>query len=72
MAYRRITVDGRNYEYVLGRKNLKVKGLGIFSREERNIHSQDRVIEIIREVCIKDKELALRNRQWNMNHQHSK
>lgn len=30
MSYRKITVDDKQYEYVIGKKFLKVKGLGIF------------------------------------------
>jgi hypothetical protein len=30
MAYREIDVDGKKYEYVIGRKNVKIKDIGIF------------------------------------------
>lgn len=57
MPYKCINVDGKNFEYILGKHNLKVKGLGVFSRTEKDIHSEGRVVEIIRETCIKDKEM---------------
>lgn len=30
MSYRKITVDGKEYEYVVGKDVTKVKGVGIF------------------------------------------
>jgi hypothetical protein len=30
MSYRKITVDGTTYEYVIGRTKLKIKGLGLY------------------------------------------
>lgn len=34
MAYRKIEVDGLSYEYTVGRTHVKVKGVGIATREE--------------------------------------
>ncbi len=34
MAYRKIKVNGKEYEYVVGRSNVKVKGLGVWSKHE--------------------------------------
>lgn len=30
MSYRKITVDEKSYEYVIGRTHLKIKGFGLF------------------------------------------
>ncbi len=35
MAYRNITVNGKTYNYVIGKANIYIKGLGAFSK---NIH----------------------------------
>ena len=34
MSYRKIEVDGKEYEYVVGRSNVKVKGVGVWSKHE--------------------------------------
>ena len=34
MAYRKITIDGTTYEYVVGKTHVKVKGVGIWRRDE--------------------------------------
>jgi len=34
MSYRKITVDGKTYEYVVGRTHLKIKGFGLFATAE--------------------------------------
>lgn len=60
MPYKHIVVDGKNYEYFLGRCNLKVKGLGVFSRKGQNIETIDEITRIIRETCIKDRLAAQR------------
>ncbi len=64
MPYKTIQVDGKPYEYFLGKKNLMVKGVGRFSREERNIQDSQHIIEIIREVCLKDQERAEMVKQY--------
>ena len=33
MAYRKIEVDGKQYEYVVGKTHVKVKGVGVFVKE---------------------------------------
>ena len=48
MSYRKITVDDVEYEYVVGRTHLKVKGLDAILREEvgeRNYIHTDNGIE---------------------------
>jgi hypothetical protein len=32
MAYRKIEVDGKEYEYVVGKSNVKVKGVGVWDK----------------------------------------
>jgi len=34
MSYRKITVNGKSYEYVIGKTNTKIKGIGIFVNEK--------------------------------------
>lgn len=34
MSYRKIAVDGKEYEYVVGRTHVKVKGVGVWPKEE--------------------------------------
>lgn len=34
MSYRKITVDNKEYEYTVGKKYTKVKGLGIYKNSE--------------------------------------
>lgn len=34
MAYRKLTVDGKEYEYVVGKTHVKIKGVGVFLKEE--------------------------------------
>lgn len=34
MHYRKITVNGKTYEYVVGRWDTKVKGVGLFPNRE--------------------------------------
>lgn len=34
MSYRKITVDGQEYEYTIGRTHVKVKGVGVWPKEE--------------------------------------
>jgi len=34
MSYRKIEVDGKTYEYTVGRTHLKVKGVGVIEREK--------------------------------------
>jgi len=34
MSYRKITVDGKEYEYTVGRTHVKVKGVGVWLKEE--------------------------------------
>ena len=34
MSYRKITVDGKQYEYVIGKTHTKIKGLGLFLNTE--------------------------------------
>ena len=33
MSYRKITVDGKEYQYVIGPTHTKVKGLGVWDNE---------------------------------------
>ena len=33
MSYRKITVNGQQYEYVVGKKNTKIKDIGVFDNE---------------------------------------
>ena len=33
MAYRTVTINGVHYEYVVGKKNTKVKGVSVFDNE---------------------------------------
>jgi hypothetical protein len=32
MSYRKISVDGTEYEYVIGKSNLKIKGIGVWPK----------------------------------------
>lgn len=34
MTYRKITVDGKEYEYVIGKTHTKVKTVGVFKNDE--------------------------------------
>lgn len=34
MSYRKITVDGKEYEYTVGRSHVKIKGVGVWPKEE--------------------------------------
>lgn len=34
MSYRKITVDGKEYKYTIGRTHVKVKGVGVWPKEE--------------------------------------
>lgn len=34
MSYRKIEVNGKTYEYVIGKTNIKIKGVGVFSTVE--------------------------------------
>lgn len=34
MSYRNVTVEGRNYQYSVGKKNVHVRGLGDFKAAE--------------------------------------
>lgn len=34
MGYRNITVDDRNYKYVVGTTHVKIKGVGVWSKED--------------------------------------
>jgi uncharacterized protein YacL (UPF0231 family) len=34
MSYRKITVDGKEYEYSIGRTHVKIKGVGVWLKEE--------------------------------------
>lgn len=34
MSYRKINVDGKRYEYVIGKTHTKVKGVGVFLNEK--------------------------------------
>ena len=46
MSYRKITVDGKVYEYTVGDTHLKVKGVGVFPKEEFG-----KKVEILCECC---------------------
>jgi hypothetical protein len=34
MSYRKITVDEKEYEYIVGKTHVKVKGIGVWPKEE--------------------------------------
>ena len=34
MSYRKITVNGQEYQYVIGKTHVKIKGLGVWSKAE--------------------------------------
>lgn len=34
MSYRKLTVNGKTYEYVIGKTHVKVKGVGVWPKEE--------------------------------------
>lgn len=34
MAYRKITVDSKSYQYVVGKTHVKVKGVGVWPKEQ--------------------------------------
>ncbi len=34
MSYRKITVDGKVYEYTIGKTHTKIKGIGVWKNEE--------------------------------------
>lgn len=34
MSYRKIEVDGEEYEYVVGKTHLKIRGLGVVPKEQ--------------------------------------
>lgn len=42
MAYRKISVDGTPYEYVVGRTHVKIRGVGAVPKEVVGVHMEDR------------------------------
>ncbi len=58
MSYRKILVDGKEYEYVVGKSNVKVKGVGVWDKhavgyviDEREARVQpSHVVEAIRKA----------------------
>lgn len=34
MSYRNITVDGKNYQYVIGKTHTKIKDIGVFKNTD--------------------------------------
>lgn len=34
MAYRTLEVDGKSYQYVVGRAHVKIKGVGVWAKDE--------------------------------------
>lgn len=41
MAYRTVHVDGEEYEYTVGRTHLKVKGVGVVTKQDLAASIQD-------------------------------
>lgn len=44
MTYRTVDVNGKTYEYVVGKSHVKIKGIGVFTKEELG-HWQARTCE---------------------------
>jgi hypothetical protein len=42
MSYRKIIVDGNEYEYTVGKTHIKIKGMGVFPKEEHGIMQSHR------------------------------
>lgn len=38
MSYRKINVDGKEYEYTVGKTHVKVKGVGVWPKEEVGVN----------------------------------
>jgi uncharacterized hydantoinase/oxoprolinase family protein len=36
MSYRKIEVNGKDYEYVIGKTSIKIKGIGVFPIDENS------------------------------------
>lgn len=34
MSYRKIEVGGKEYEYTIGKRNVKIKGVGVYNRTD--------------------------------------
>ena len=63
MTYRNINVDGTVYEYVVGKQYVKIKGVGLFSKQEvGHVINEDNVMvqpSHIREMILYGKRLPL-------------
>lgn len=46
MSYRKIEVDGKEYEYVVGKSNVKVKGVGVWGKHEIGYVIDDREVRV--------------------------
>ena len=46
MSYRTVEVDGKEYEYVVGESHVKVKGVGVWLREEVGYTADDDKIRV--------------------------
>jgi hypothetical protein len=46
MSYRKIEVDGKEYEYVVGKSNVKVKGLGVWSKHDVGYVIDERTVQV--------------------------
>ena len=34
MSYRKLNIDGKTFEYVIGKSHTKIKGIGVFENEK--------------------------------------
>ena len=46
MSYRKITVDGKEYEYVVGKTHVKVKGVGAWQKEQVGFVIDERTTQV--------------------------
>ena len=46
MSYRKVTVDGQLYEYLVGRSYIKIKGVGAFDKYKVGYVINDRVTKV--------------------------
>jgi hypothetical protein len=71
MSYRKITVDGKVYEYTVGRTHTKIKGVGVF--ENINIGDKNEMHceccgETLNELYGEDESHYSANRSVKPNH----
>lgn len=57
MSYRKIEVNGKTYEYVIGQVNIKIKGVGVFSTVETSDKAKDGEREFEEYIAVTPKDI---------------